>query len=398
MVVNNPNDPTLIEDSDNDTKIQTEESSDEDIIRFDCAGTEVFVMNLLGSDLSLIGTNLSGTNALDIVHDVTTTAGGGANFTMNALSINSDWEFNNPASGGYGAVTQVGINIDMDGEHTGFGHGYAPKFITGTMDITNNSGAIMSPFGQIMDFTADFTGTTYSASTGAYHMKVTSQGTGQLAALRTNATQYSSGEAIGYQGFASGVSTATAGLIGVQGLTVNVANTAYAIGVDGNPGGTISADLAMGVRSVGHLLCNGGSGIIGGSSLPNTTSTTHLDFVNNTGEFWVNNAAEFDGAVYLDGGLFPAIVTKTGDYTALVTDHTIIVDASGGAVTITLPTAAASFETSNGLILNIKSKDSANVVTIDGAGSETIDGSTTMTLATHESITIQSDGTEWWII
>ena len=39
-------DSALIKDTDNDTKIQAEESSDEDKLRYDIAGTEVAVLNL----------------------------------------------------------------------------------------------------------------------------------------------------------------------------------------------------------------------------------------------------------------------------------------------------------------------------------------------------------------
>jgi hypothetical protein len=41
-------DSALIKDADNDTKIQVEESSDEDKIRYDVAGTEVAVQDVSG--------------------------------------------------------------------------------------------------------------------------------------------------------------------------------------------------------------------------------------------------------------------------------------------------------------------------------------------------------------
>jgi hypothetical protein len=89
-----------------------------------------------------------------------------------------------------------------------------------------------------------------------------------------------------------------------------------------------------------------------------------------------------------------AIEKITSNTTLDGTHSTVLVDASGGAVTATLPAASGN----TGLTYNIKSIDSTNTVTVDGNGSETIDGSTTVTLATDESITIQCDGTEWWII
>jgi len=73
-----------------------------------------------------------------------------------------------------------------------------------------------------------------------------------------------------------------------------------------------------------------------------------------------------------------------------------------GDITITLPTAASSFNSVDGIgrIYRIKKIDAdADTVTVDGNGSETIDDGTTATLtAQYESITIQSDGSEWWIL
>lgn len=95
-------------------------------------------------------------------------------------------------------------------------------------------------------------------------------------------------------------------------------------------------------------------------------------------------------------GFKPTLVTKTGNYTATATDYTIICNASGGSFTITLPAAASHTDR----VYNIKKIDSsANTITVDGNSSETIDDSTTAILTTqYESITIQSDGSEWWII
>jgi hypothetical protein len=90
------------------------------------------------------------------------------------------------------------------------------------------------------------------------------------------------------------------------------------------------------------------------------------------------------------------IVTKTADYTATLFNTTILVDATGGNRTITLPTAASQ----PGMILHIKKIDaSGNSVTIDGNGSETIDGATTKATTTqYAGWTIQSDGSAWYIL
>ena len=83
-------------------------------------------------------------------------------------------------------------------------------------------------------------------------------------------------------------------------------------------------------------------------------------------------------------------------YTITLEDRTINADATSSAFTITLPKAY----NADGYIFNIKKLDSsANAVTVDGDGSETIDGSTTMIISNqYDSLTVQSDGTEWFIL
>lgn len=76
--------------------------------------------------------------------------------------------------------------------------------------------------------------------------------------------------------------------------------------------------------------------------------------------------------------------------------RTVLVDAVGANRTITLPTAASA----RWRKYTIKKIDAtANTVTIDADAAETIDGAATFVLTTqYESVTIQSDGTEWWIL
>jgi len=86
------------------------------------------------------------------------------------------------------------------------------------------------------------------------------------------------------------------------------------------------------------------------------------------------------------------VVSVTSNYTASVGD-VVLVDASGGAVTITLPSP------SSGAVVNVKKVDSStNAVTIDGGGAN-IDGQPSIQITTqYESYTLVSDGTNWWII
>lgn len=87
---------------------------------------------------------------------------------------------------------------------------------------------------------------------------------------------------------------------------------------------------------------------------------------------------------------------KSSNYTLLVTDYGVLCDVSGGAITITLPTASSA----EFLPFVIKKTDSStNTVTVDGDGSETIDGATTqILLAQYDALAVVSDGTDWWII
>ena len=94
-------------------------------------------------------------------------------------------------------------------------------------------------------------------------------------------------------------------------------------------------------------------------------------------------------------GLNTAITTKTADYTALTTDHTILVDATSNNVTITLPTAVG-----NSRLYTIKRIDgSVNTVTIATTSSQTIDGSTTYTglLTQYQTVAVQSNSSHYFI-
>jgi|2_EtaG_2_1085320.scaffolds.fasta_scaffold00278_2 hypothetical protein len=89
-------------------------------------------------------------------------------------------------------------------------------------------------------------------------------------------------------------------------------------------------------------------------------------------------------------------VSKSSDYSATADDHTILVDASAGTVSIFFPTAVSNTGT-NYLIK--KTDSSANPVFLDPSGTETIDGVTTTNLyCQYNYIEIDSDGTNWSVI
>jgi len=87
-----------------------------------------------------------------------------------------------------------------------------------------------------------------------------------------------------------------------------------------------------------------------------------------------------------------AVVGHTSDYTLTTTDNVVI---SAGHNTITLPTAAGA----TGTTYTIKRNYSDDVVVVDTTSAETIDGETEWILgANYQSITVVSNGTNWFII
>jgi hypothetical protein len=101
----------------------------------------------------------------------------------------------------------------------------------------------------------------------------------------------------------------------------------------------------------------------------------------------------FIGGIRVNG-LRLNIFSKTSAYTATSNDDTILCNATGGAFTISLP--LGSFV---GKIYTVKKTDaSANAVTVAGV-SGTIDGAANFVLAAqNNSVTIQGDGTNGWIL
>lgn len=100
--------------------------------------------------------------------------------------------------------------------------------------------------------------------------------------------------------------------------------------------------------------------------------------------------------LHVNGAIATAVATKTGAYTLTVSDSVILADASGGAFTVTLPTAVGI----TGRRYTIKRISSAaNNVTVGTTSSQTIDGVTTKVLSTqYEKVTVVSDGANWMIV
>lgn len=138
---------------------------------------------------------------------------------------------------------------------------------------------------------------------------------------------------------------------------------------------------------------NANSVTITGGTIQNVALT--LDSVNNTP---IGNATP-STAVFTTmstSGVYATITTKTANYTLTTTDFTVLGNAAGGAITLTLPTAVGV----SGQIYTIKKSDSsANVVTIATTSAQTIDGQSSYSLSLqYAGVQVQSNNSNWVII
>lgn len=136
---------------------------------------------------------------------------------------------------------------------------------------------------------------------------------------------------------------------------------------------------------------NGGTGL---------TTVTILDAVLNNTLSAVNvsvlRPTKDSGAVSMTS-LRSKVKSVTGAYTTTLNDDIILADATGGAFTVTLLSAATAGAGKKYFIM--KTDSTANAVTIDGNGSETINGALTRALsAQYAYAVIVSDGSNWFVI
>lgn len=132
-------------------------------------------------------------------------------------------------------------------------------------------------------------------------------------------------------------------------------------------------------------------------------ANTQIQF-NNSGAFGASASLTWNGSdVTIGGGLRTTgliksnlVTTSSASYTVLSTDYTVLGNAAGNVINVTLPAASAV----SGRILNFKKTDSsANAVNVNRAGADLIDGQTSVPLTVqYQSVTIQSDGTNWNIL
>lgn len=119
----------------------------------------------------------------------------------------------------------------------------------------------------------------------------------------------------------------------------------------------------------------------------NNTTNTFLQVGNNTTLFSQSISS---------GGLLLSISTVTSAYSLTSNDRTILANAALGGFSVTLPGA----NTNTGRFYTVKKIDSsANVISIATSFSQTIEGAARMNLnSQYATLSVQSDGSGWWIV
>jgi len=91
--------------------------------------------------------------------------------------------------------------------------------------------------------------------------------------------------------------------------------------------------------------------------------------------------------------VYVGVTEVSAAYTMTLSDYLVLVDTTGGNITITLPDADP------GRAVSVKKAVAANTVTIATAGSETIDGSATQTInAQYENVVMVALSGNWYIV
>lgn len=122
------------------------------------------------------------------------------------------------------------------------------------------------------------------------------------------------------------------------------------------------------------------------TSIVSPTNSQVLTY-NSSSNKWTNQT--------LSSGNQHVVSTKASSYTLTTSDEVILANAAAGAIILTLPTAI-----SNHNMYYLKKIDnSGNTVTVATSGGQTIDGGSSAILQIqYASISVVSDGSNWYIV
>lgn len=242
-----------------------------------------------------------GTTSLLDINDQLTLSGN--DFGTNNHNI-VDVDFDYVAGSNIAINTINGLNVNMKYSGSGLvsNSGKLANFV-----LDGNSDATLPD--QPFKITVQNVKSGQAFGEGVFSIDAYGSGGANIAAF-TRMRVTGSGDGIGYKGYATNSGTLTGSLIGVQGYAAAVTGTSgatAAVGLDGvviGGGTNVPYNKTMGVRSNAHVLVQGtrASLIVSGAAdtTPAGVPTDHLNFKDNTGELYVKNTIEADGAVYLD--------------------------------------------------------------------------------------------------
>lgn len=210
---------------------------------------------------------------------------------------------------------------------------------------------------------------------------------GSLAGTATSPTVVNVTDSNGVQAIGT---TATASAVNY----LNVTNAATGGAVTIAPAGTDpNIPLNIQGKGTGTVNIRSASNSTSGIKIQNATgANTIMDFDTSNLRAGIRTVTP-TSSLHVAGSFSTALATKSSAYTLTETDSTIL---ATGTTTITLPSASSI----TGRMYTVKKTDSAGTsITVATTSSQTIDGSTTYTLsAQYQSITVQSDGTNWIVI
>jgi len=191
---------SVIQDADNDTKIQVEESADEDVIRFDVAGSEV--ANIDAGGLNVVGNIDTGNvNATTFVGNLTGTASSYTVTSGDVTAHQANLSITESQISDFGTyLTSVSGNITVDSITTDEVYEVLTSKTSATGTVTHDlsTGHIFYHTSISADFTANFTNIDTTANLATTATLVLVQGS--TAYIPTAVQISGSGQTINWQG------------------------------------------------------------------------------------------------------------------------------------------------------------------------------------------------------
>ncbi len=164
-----------------------------------------------------------------------------------------------------------------------------------------------------------------------------------------------------------------------------------------NPNG-LTRQVGAGINGVDTLVLHAASATTAGG-VSTTTQTfggqkTFQDSLTAAQTLLVGATGSANSTLQVQGSLSLSIKTITASTTLNATDYTVLVNAAGGAVTVTLPAPSASI-TGRTYVIKKIAGDLANDVIVSGA----IEDGTSFSLYNDWTVVkVQTDGNKWYII